>query len=69
MCLRMYWGGVLTSPRLCEQGDALLCLDAASMCLVCFPPNELGCSDIEIHKMLTVGQSAALRVHIVMNFG
>ncbi len=30
--------GVATSPCLCEQGDSLLCLDAASVCLVCFFP-------------------------------
>lgn len=32
MCLRMYWGGVLSFPRLCEQGDSLLCLDIACAC-------------------------------------
>lgn len=69
MCLRMYWGGVLTSPRLCEQGDSLLCLDVASVCLVCLSPNELSCSDIEIHKVFIVGQSALLVVGFIMNFG
>lgn len=32
MCLRMCWGGVLSFPRLCEQGDSLLCLDIACAC-------------------------------------
>lgn len=69
MCLRMYWGGVLTSLRLCEQGDSLLCLDVASVCLVCLFPNELSCSDIGIHKMFIVGQSLLLVMDFIINFG
>lgn len=69
MCLRMFWGGVLTAPRLCEQGDSLLCLDVACVCLVCFSSNELSCCVIEIHKMFTVGQSEPLAVDFIMNFG
>lgn len=66
MCLRMYCGGVLTSPRLCEQGDSLFCLDVASVCLICFPPNALSCSDIEMHKKFTASQSALLVGDFVM---
>lgn len=69
MWLRMYWGGVLTSPRLCEQGNSLLCVDVTSVCLVCLFPNELSCSDIEFHKMFTVSQSALLVVAFIMNSG
>lgn len=68
MCLRMYCGGVLTSPRLSEQGDSLFCLDVASVCLICFSPNALGCSDIEMHKKFAAGQSALLVVDFIIKF-
>lgn len=68
MCLRMYWGGVLSFPRLCEQGDSLLCLDLACVCSVCLFPNELSCSAIEIHKMSVAGQSVQLVVAFIMKF-
>lgn len=39
------------------------------VCLVRLFPNELSCSDIEIHKMFKAGQSVQLVVAFVMKFG